>query len=189
MFAEYRWLFQLLFAVMSVVGFVFILKVGSAFIRNWAVEHKKHQNRVEQIVWLLKIMLASILVLVISMIWGVDYRGLWVVTTSVLAVLGVALFAQWSILSNLTSGVIVFFNFPAKVGDKIEIIDGVNSVKGEISEIGLFQMHLIDQDNNILVFPNNLLLQKPVKKIKSFKTAKQIIEKKSWRIRSNRDSL
>lgn len=187
MSAEYRWLFQLLLTGVSVASFVFVLHFGSTFIRNWAVEHKKHKNRVEQIVWLLKIMLTIILVLVISIIWGVDYRGLWVVTTSVLAVLGVALFAQWSILSNLTSGVIVFFNFPAKVGDKIEIVDGVNSVKGEIIEIGLFQMHLKDQDDNTLVFPNNLLLQKPVKKIKSFKTARQIAEKTSWRNRFNRD--
>ncbi|UQB42835.1 mechanosensitive ion channel [Thiomicrospira microaerophila] len=186
MLIEYRWLFQLLLSLLTVLGFIFLLKLGSSFIRQWAADHKKHQNRVEQIIWLLKIMLAVFLTLVISMIWGVDYRGLWVVTTSVLAVLGVALFAQWSILSNLTSGVIVFFNFPARVGDKIEIIDGVNSVKGELIEIGLFQIHLRDQDGNTLVFPNNLLLQKPVKKIRSFKTAKQVIETKSWRNRSHR---
>ena len=37
--------------------------------------------------------------------------------------MGVAMFAQWSILSNITSGIILFFSFPFKIGDLILIHD------------------------------------------------------------------
>jgi small-conductance mechanosensitive channel len=180
LFTEYRWLVQSFFTILLLSGYLIILRVTLSLIREWALEHQKHKNRVEQVSWLFRISLSVLLVFVISIIWGVDYKGLWVVTTSVLAVLGVALFAQWSILSNLTSGVIVFFNFPAKVGDTIEIIDGVNSVKGQLIEIGLFQIQLQDKNQDVLVFPNNLLLQKPVKKIKTGSEEKVDIKSKNW---------
>jgi small-conductance mechanosensitive channel len=183
MLIEYRGLIQGLLTLVVLFGFYFLVRTASGFIRDWAEEHKKHKNRVEQVVWLFKILLSVVLVVVISMIWGVDYRGLWVVATSVLAVLGVALFAQWSILSNLTSGVIVFFNFPAKVGDTIEIIDGVNSVKGELVEIGLFQIRLKDKNQDVVVFPNNLLLQKPVKRWAHTTKPDTDVKSQTWRNR------
>lgn len=102
---------------------------------------------------------------VLLMVWGVDYRGLVVVASSILAMLAVALVAQWSILSNITSGVLIFFSFPAKIGDRIEIIDGNTSICGEIIEINLFQLILEDENKQRISYPNNLLLQKAVRKL------------------------
>lgn len=101
---------------------------------------------------------------VLLVVWGIDYQALLVVASSILAVIGVALVAQWSILSNITASIIVFFSMPAKIGDEVEIIDGVNSVKGVITEINFFNILLIDEDGNQLAYPNNLILQKPVRK-------------------------
>lgn len=97
--------------------------------------------------------------------WGIDYKGLAVLATSILAMLAVALVAQWSILSNVTAGVLIFFAFPVRIGDKMEIIDGTSSVTGEIIEINLFQIILEDDDGQLISYPNNLLLQKAVRKI------------------------
>ena len=102
----------------------------------------------------------------IAFIWSVDFKGFSVFASSIFAIVGVALFAQWSILSNVTASIIIFFNFPARVGDTIRIIDGDNSVEGKITEISLFQTELNDQDGNLIIYPNNLLLQKPVIKIR-----------------------
>jgi len=102
----------------------------------------------------------------IAFIWSVDFKGFSVFASSIFAIVGVALFAQWSILSNVTASIIIFFNFPARVGDTIRIIDGDNSVEGKIREISLFQTELNDQDGNLIIYPNNLLLQKPVIKIR-----------------------
>lgn len=170
-FDNYRWLLQLLLSVFALVGYVLLVKLVSTGIRSWGLQHRKKSVRIAQVVRYIKGLMLVVLVAVVAVIWGIDYRGLWVVATSILAVLGVALFAQWSILSNVTSGVIVFFTFPARVGDFIEIIDGVNSVKGQLNEIGMFQIHLTDEEGNAVVYPNNLLLQKPVKKVQNAQKA------------------
>ncbi len=98
----------------------------------------------------------------IAFIWSVDFEGISVFASSIFAIVGVAMFAQWSILSNVTASIIIFFTFPARVGDTIKIVDGDNSVEGKIKEISLFQIELKDIDGNLILYPNNLLLQKPV---------------------------
>lgn len=102
---------------------------------------------------------------VIAFIWSVDFEGVSLFASSIFAIIGVAMFAQWSILSNITASIIIFFTFPARVGDKIRIMNGDNNIEGTIKEISLFQIELRDSENNIVLYPNNLLLQQPVVKI------------------------
>ena len=111
-----------------------------------------------------KSMIVVIWMIVLLVVWGIDYQALLVVASSVLAVIGVALVAQWSILSNITASIIVFFTLPAKNGDEIEILDGPNTVKGRIQEINFFNVLLKDDKGNLIAFPNNLILQKAVRK-------------------------
>ncbi len=107
--------------------------------------------------------------IVIAFIWSVDINGISVVASSIFAIIGVAMFAQWSILSNVTASIIIFFTFPARIGDKIRVVDGDNSIEGTIKEISLFQIELIDDENHTVLYPNNLLLQKPVIKLSGSK--------------------
>ncbi|MBU0719905.1 mechanosensitive ion channel family protein [bacterium] len=104
--------------------------------------------------------------IVLTFVWGINIEGISVFASSVFAIVGVALFAQWSILSNVTASIIIFFTFPAGVGDRVRIVDGDGSVEGEILEIALFQIEIRDADGNKVLYPNNLLLQKPVIKLK-----------------------
>ena len=65
--------------------------------------------------------LVLVAILIEAFILGAQTRDVTLVFSSVFAVIGIGLFAIWSILSNITSGVIMFFSFPYKVGDKIKI--------------------------------------------------------------------
>ena len=56
--------------------------------------------------------LVLIALLIEAFILGAQTHDITVVFSSVFAVIGIALFAIWSILSNVTSGVIMFFSFP-----------------------------------------------------------------------------
>lgn len=112
-----------------------------------------------------EIMLAVTGMVILAFVWSVDIKGISVFASSLFAVIGVALFAQWSILSNVTASIIIFFTFPARIGDRIRIIDGDDSIEGTIREIALFQVELEDAEGNTLLYPNNLLMQKPVKKL------------------------
>lgn len=158
----------------------FVILIG-LLVTNWAAgklllslgnSKKVPHIRITHIQKYFRIIAFLVAVMLLLAVWGVDYRGLWVFASSILAVLGVALVAQWSILSNITAGVILFFALPIRIGDEVEIIDGANSLKGRIIEINIFQVLLKDEQGNLLAYPNSLILQRPIRKtiIKSAQT-------------------
>lgn len=96
-------------------------------------------------------------------ILGKEYDDLGVIFSSIFAVIGVSLFAQWSILSNVTASVIIFFLFPYRVGDRITVIDSENTIEGVIEEINLFHIMLISENQAVITIPNSVAFQKYVK--------------------------
>ncbi len=111
-----------------------------------------------------QIILALIVVIFILIIWGVKQSDLVLFMTSILTVIGIALFAQWSHLSNLTSGIIIFFSHSVKLDDTISIIDKDFQVEGRISDIGLFFTRLKTPSGEEITLPNNIFLQKMIKR-------------------------
>ncbi len=105
-----------------------------------------------------------LLISALILIWGVNFREIGLIFSSVFAVIGVALFASWSILSNITAGVILFFTFPYKIGDRIRIHDKELEEDREfvIEDIRAFHVHLRMRSGELLTYPNNLFLQKAV---------------------------
>lgn len=99
---------------------------------------------------------------VLIFIWGVDFKELGLVMSSIFAVIGVALFASWSILSNVTAGIILFFWYPFKIGDRIKIYDSDFTDEALIVDIAAFHMHLVKDNGEFVTYPNNMLLQKGV---------------------------
>ncbi len=97
-----------------------------------------------------------------SFAWGMDLGDLSLIFSSTFAVIGVALFAIWSILSNITSGIIMFFSFPYRIGDKIKIHDKEMPIEAVIEDIRAFHLHLRTDDGELTTYPNNLILQKAV---------------------------
>lgn len=95
-------------------------------------------------------------------IWNVNFKQLGLILSSVFAVIGVALFATWSILSNVTAGIILFFYFPFKIGDRIRILDKDFPEEAIIIDIQAFTVNLKKDNGELLNYPNNLLLQKGV---------------------------
>jgi len=101
----------------------------------------------------------------ISLIWGVKQSDLGVLIGSVLTVVGVAMFAQWSLLSNITSSVIIFFNHSVKINDSITIMEAKDYViEGKVTNIGLFFITLETADAEEITLPNNVFIQKSIKK-------------------------
>jgi small-conductance mechanosensitive channel len=156
---------QLIVSLLLLLCIAFVTKAVLILIKKLAEKKSVGQNRLYYLNRFIIVVAIFLAVVGVLLVYSVDFRGLLVFASSVFAIVGVALFAQWSILSNVTASFLIFFNFPARVGECIKIIDGDNSVEGEIVEIGLFNTRLTDIDHNIVVYPNNLLLQKPVVKL------------------------
>ena len=149
---------------------VFIFKfISSKAIRRVGKIGDFNKVRTNLIVKYLSAALTIATIGIFTLIWGVNFRDLGVLLSSVFAVIGVALFAQWSILSNVTAGVIIFFSYPFKIGNTIRIMDkeigdasNIDENIFVIEDIRAFHLHLRKRNGEILTYPNNLVLQKGV---------------------------
>lgn len=100
--------------------------------------------------------------LLIIGIWGVNQEDLALYFASILTVIGVAFFAQWSHISNITAGIILYFNHPIRIGDTIKIMEKDDPISGKIMDIGLFFMTIKNVENRQVLISNSNFLQKIV---------------------------
>lgn len=166
---------NIIFTLIVIAITVILVKSSNFFINKKGEQKKSVKKRIYYVTKFFHFMIYFVAFLIIALIWNVQLGGITVFASSIFAVIGVALFAQWSVLSNLTSSIIIFFTFPARIGDKIKIVDGDNSIIGEILEISLFHIEIIDENNNKVYYPNNLFIQKPVMYLKEPKKKKKYI--------------
>jgi len=122
--------------------------------------------RVRLMVKYINILMIFIAIFLLMIVWGVRAEQLSLVFSSVFAVIGIGLFAVWSILSNITSGIIMFFSFPYKIGDKIKIHDADVPLEGIIEDIKAFHVYLRIPNGELVTYPNNLVLQKAISLVK-----------------------
>lgn len=101
-------------------------------------------------------------VISLTLIWGVDQKQLLVFITSTVTVLGIAFFAQWSILSNITAGLVIFFNHPLRLGDQIRITEKDYLVEGKLVSISFFFLHIVTKNGEEVTIPNSMALQKTI---------------------------
>jgi len=153
---------QIVFTIITLIAltiFQFILKKMAKKVGRKSEIQVTRTRLMFKYINILVVLIACFLLL---LSWGYDLNELSLVFSSVFAVLGVALFAIWSILSNVTAGIILFFSFPYKIGNKIKIHDKDLPVEAIIEDIKAFHLHLRTADGELITYPNNLILQKAV---------------------------
>ena len=57
-----------------------------------------------------RVIVATVSLALLLLAWGIDFSGLLVLSTSIITVTGVALFASWSLISNITAYFILLKN-------------------------------------------------------------------------------
>ena len=152
--------------VVVLVVYIILRKVFFKVIDRTLNERILQDSRGVAIKRVVQTLLLILCLIFIMIIWGVKQSDLTVFVGSILTVVGVAFFAQWSILSNITSSIILFFNHPTKIYDSIMILEGKDYVvEGKITNIGLFFVTLLTPEGEIVTLPNNIFIQKSIKKI------------------------
>lgn len=111
---------------------------------------------------IINLFLTIFVVTVLAGIWNIHRDQLIVFMTSVVTVLGIAFFAQWSILSNITSSLILFFNHPMKIGQRIRVVDKEYDISGELIDISFFFLYIKSDDGELITIPNTIVLQKTI---------------------------
>ncbi|OBX23438.1 mechanosensitive ion channel-like protein [Gelidibacter algens] len=147
-----------------ILAFVFILLATTKLVNKTVSNNYLKKVRGKIIKKLINLINIIVCLIVILIIWGVDQSELAVFIGSLLTVLGIALFAQWSILSNITSSIIIFFNHPVKLEDTITIIDKDYEIEGRVSDIGVFFIILKTKEGEQITIPSNVFIQKMIKK-------------------------
>ena len=152
--------------ILVVVTLIFSFVIVSNGIEKWirrlgekkSVSHERvfYVQKIIQLIAFVAVLLAA------GVIFGINYDKFGFIVSSVFAVLGIALFAQWSILSNITASLIIFFFFPYRVGDKVKIYDDKEILEGRIDEITLFHVLIKRQQGDMISYPNSLVFQKAI---------------------------
>ena len=111
---------------------------------------------------MINLLLTITAIVFISAIWGVNQSDIVVFISSVMAILGIAFVAQWSLLSNITAGLILFFNHPLKIGDHIKILEKDFVIEGIVNDITFFFIHIKTESKEKITLSNTIVLQKTI---------------------------
>lgn len=145
------------------LGILIVVRIViSYFVRRFSERKNKVKKRANLIMKYVDAFLLIIAFIISILIWGIKIKDIGVIASSVFAIIGVAFFAQWSVLSNLTSGVIIFFTLPYKIGDRIKIHDKDFPIIAIIEDIKAFHTNLRTADGGLHTYPNSLILQKGI---------------------------
>lgn len=153
---------QLIASVISILLLPISKLVARKIVTKYGRLIQMPDVRIAQVKRIISILLNITFVFTIAIIWGVKPNNLLLGLSSVFAIIGVAMFAQWSILSNMTAGLVMFFTAPFRIGDRIHIMDKDIPIIATIESIQTFYTHIRTDENELIVIPNNLFLQKIV---------------------------
>ena len=156
---------EILLTTITVVILLILKFVVTKTVRRIGKISDLNQARTRLIIKYVSIALFAIGIGALVFIWGVNFKEIGLLFSSIFAVIGVALFASWSILSNVTAGIILFFSFPFKIGDRIRILDSDFPEEADILDIKAFHLYLRKDNGELVTYPNNLLLQKGVAQV------------------------
>lgn len=154
-------LMSIAWSLVMLFFYLLVTRVTLPKIEEKAIQSNFKSENSQKAAHIMRLVTGIVTISIILIIWGVDFSGLLLVSTSLLTLTGVALFASWSLLSNVTCYFLMLFHTSFRRGNFIRVLDADNYIEGYISEVGLFNTKLVTEDREIVVYPNNLILNRP----------------------------
>jgi small-conductance mechanosensitive channel len=105
-------------------------------------------------------------IIFLGFLFCLQFVGVQLTSLSVLAgAVGVGIgFGLQNVASNFISGLIIVFERPFVVGDRIEL----GAIKGKVIEIGGRSTKLLNDDETVNIIPNQKLISEPVRNFRRF---------------------
>ncbi|RDV10716.1 mechanosensitive ion channel family protein [Pontibacter diazotrophicus] len=153
---------QILETLVTLFLYAIAFYITKNIIDNTLKKAQLHRARRKMIIKVTHLFISIAVVVLLAGIWGLEQKEIAVFASTILTVLGIAFFAQWSLLSNITSSLILFFTHPMRLGDTIKILDKDYPMEGEVAELTYFFVHLKTKDGETITVPNSLIFQKSV---------------------------
>ncbi|HEX9980258.1 MAG TPA: mechanosensitive ion channel family protein [Flavobacterium sp.] len=171
-----KFVFEIIATIALLLLIVSLRIITGKLVRRYAKTSEILEHRTNLVIKYISILLTILGGIGVFVIWGVEAKNVFTTLSAVITVVGVALFAQWSVLSNITSGIILLFSFPFKIGDIIRIHDKDFPIEAEIEDIRSFHTLLKTREGETISYPNNLLLQKGVTVLKHYIEEKEFTD-------------
>ena len=111
---------------------------------------------------IINLFLAIFFLLILAAIWNIESKDLMVFFTSTITVIGIAFFANWSILSNITASLILYFNHPLNIGETVRIYDKEFDIEGQLIDLSFFFMYIKTKENHLVTIPTSVVLAKTI---------------------------
>jgi small-conductance mechanosensitive channel len=157
-----KYTIQLIESGIVVIVYILLYFITKTIINNALKNTHLQRARRKMVVKAIQLIITLFAVIFLAGIWGLDQSELAIFASSIFTALGIAFFAKWSLLSNITSSIILFFNHPLKIGDKVRVLDKDCPFEGEISDLTYFFVHLTTDDGEVITVPNSLFLEKSI---------------------------
>lgn len=167
---------QIIATVIATVLLPAIKYLIRKIVRRFGSLRLKVESRINQMVQIFSVLTNLTYVITLIIIWGVDPKNLLIALSSIFAVIGVAMFAQWSLLSNITAGILIYFTSPFRAGDYIRVLDKDMDFEARVEEVLTFHTHLTKKDGERVSYPNSLFFQKGITILTLEKWADELTE-------------
>jgi small-conductance mechanosensitive channel len=144
------------------IGYLVTYFITNKFINNTLKKTQVQRGRRKIIIRIVHLLSFITCTVLLAAVWGLEQNEIAVFVGTIVTALGIAFFAQWSLLSSITSSILLFFNHPLKIGDTIRVIDKDAPVEGEVTDLSYFYVHLKTKEGEIITVPNSLFFQKSI---------------------------
>lgn len=152
-------LFRAAIIVATILFALLIRKLLLGYITNMAERRHIDERRTNGICKFTQTMVYAIAIVIVSNVLGFGIQGIFVATSSMFALIGIAFFANWSILSNITASVILYFSFPFRIGDRIAV-ENEPKFNGILKDVTLFYLRIQNDLGSVITIPANVAIQK-----------------------------
>ncbi|MBK9045025.1 MAG: mechanosensitive ion channel [Saprospiraceae bacterium] len=149
-------------SIIVLVVYVIAFLVTTTVINNTLKKAQLQRERRKMIVKVIHLFILIGVMVILAGIWGLEQNEIAAFASTLLTALGIAFFASWSLLSNITSSIILFFNHPMKSGDTLRVLDKDYPVEGEIIDLTYFFVHVRLKSGEVVTIPNSMILQRSI---------------------------
>jgi len=153
---------QIIETAVLLISYIIVHYITKTFINNSLKNTHLQRGRRKITIKIVHLFSFITALVFLSVIWGLKQNQVAIFVSTILTALGIAFFAQWSLLSNITSSLILFFNHPMKIGDTIKVFDKDFQFEGEVLDLNFFFIHIKAANGELITMPNSLVLQKAV---------------------------
>jgi small-conductance mechanosensitive channel len=151
---------QIIESIIILACYIIMYFIFKTVINDYLKKTRLERSRRKMAIRAIQLFSTITAITLLTGVWGFQQNEIALFASTILTALGIAFFAQWSLLSNITSSILIFFNHPVKIGAHIKILHKDYYYEGEVTEMNYFFVHIKTDNNAIITIPNSHFFEK-----------------------------